>query len=506
MPDYEVVIVGAGFSGIGAAIKLGEAGITDFIILEGAEDIGGTWRDNTYPGVAVDIPLIYSYSFEQNARASRFFPRGEEIKDYADRCVEKYRLRPSIRFGCRVDRADFDETEHVWRISVAGQAPLTARFLISATGIFTQPRPPDIPGIDRFTGPIIHTADWDHDYELTGKRAAIIGTGASALQVIPEIARELAQLYVCQRTPIWVLPKIDFTIPPVVRSLFERLPATQKLVRMGANAIVEAIFVLGVVHYQQVPILARTAERIAERHLRRQVSDPRLREKLLPRYGFGCKRPSISNRYWRSFERDDVELVTESIDRITPTGIRTRDGVEREIDVLVLATGFRTSERGNIPTFPTYGQGGVELGEFWDKHRLQAYEGIATPNMPNFWMMFGPYAFSGASYFTLIDAASTHLVRCIKEARRRGATFIAVRQPAHDEYFAKMLERAGRSIFTNHCDGSRSYYFDERGDTPLLRPNTTVETWWRSRTFDLDDYSYATAEPSSRHHEADVII
>ncbi|MGH3520142.1 MAG: flavin-containing monooxygenase [Haloechinothrix sp.] len=493
MSDYEVVIVGAGFSGIGAAIRLRDAGITDFVILEGADDVGGTWRDNTYPGVAVDIPLIYSYGFDQNARATRFFPPGGEIKEYADRCVAKHRLEPYIRFGARVSRADFDEADHVWRISIESQDTITARFLVSATGIFTQPRPPGIRGVEDFTGHTIHTAAWDHDYDLTGKRAAIIGTGASALQVIPEIARELAHLDVYQRTPIWVLPKVDFTIPKALRWLFERIPLIQTAVRLGANAVVESIFVVAVVHYQQVPLLARTAENIATKHLRRQVRDPGLRDKLLPRYGFGCKRPSISNRYWRTFERPNVELVTEPIERITPTGIRTRDGVERRIDTLILATGFRTSERGNIPTFPTYGLGGVELGEFWEANRLQAYEGITTPNMPNLWLMFGPYAFSGASYFTLIDAASSHLVRCIKEARRRDATFVAVRQEAHERYFAKMLDRARRTIFTNHCAGSRSYYFDKRGDTPLLRPSTTIETWWRSRKFDLNDYRFETA-------------
>lgn len=490
MPDYEVVIVGAGFSGIGAAIRLKDAGVTDFVILEGANDIGGTWRDNTYPGVAVDIPLIYSYAFDQNARASRFFPKGQEIKEYADRCVDKYRLRPYIRFGSRVVRADFDERAEQWRISVAGRPAITTRFLVSATGIFSQPRPPAIPGVTDFAGHTMHTAAWDHDYGLTGKRAAIIGTGASALQVIPEIAREVSELHVYQRTPIWVLPKVDFEIPKLLRRLWEKLPPAQTAVRMGANAIIEAVFVVGVVHYQRIPLLARAAERIAKRHLKRQVADPELRAKLLPRYGFGCKRPSISNRYWRTFTKPHVELVTEPVERITPTGVRTVDGTEREIDTLILATGFQTSERGNIPTFPTYGVGGVELGQFWEDNRLQAYEGIAVPNMPNLWMMFGPYAFSGASYFTLIDAASSHLVRCVTEARRRGATYVAVRQDAHEKYFAKMLDRAEGTIFTNSCTGSNSYYFDKRGDTPLLRPNTTFETWWRSRRFDLDDYDY----------------
>lgn len=501
MPDYEVVIVGAGFSGIGAAIRLRAEGVTDFVILEGANDIGGTWRDNIYPGVAVDIPLIYSYAFDQNARATRFFPKGEEIKDYADRIVDKYELRPHIRFGRRLLRADFDEAGHHWRLSIAGEQPITTRFLVSATGVFSQPQLPQIEGVHDFTGRTMHTAAWDHSYDLKGKRAAVIGTGASALQVIPEIAREVAELHVYQRTPIWVLPKVDFEIPAMVRRLWEKVPLTQKAVRMGANAVVEAVFVLGVVHYRQIPMLARTAERIAQRHLHRQVRDPDLRERLLPKYGFGCKRPSISNRYWRTFTKPNVELVTDSIERITPTGVRTVDGREREIDTLILATGFQTSERGNIPTFPTYGVGGVELGQFWEENRLQAYEGIAVPNMPNLWMMFAPYAFSGASYFTLIDAASAHLARCVKESRKRGATYVAVRQEAHEKYFLKMLERVKSTIFTNNCVGSNSYYFDARGDTPLLRPNTTVETWWRSRTFRLGDYHFVELGASDRSGE-----
>ncbi|MGK5554875.1 flavin-containing monooxygenase [Actinomadura kijaniata] len=490
-PDHEVVIVGAGFSGLCVGIRLRQAGVRDFVILDAASGVGGVWHHNTYPGVAVDIPsATYCYSFEPNPRWSRAFAPGAEVRAYAEHCADKYRLRPHLRLNTRVERAAFDGTADLWRVRT-GAGEITARFLVCAVGPLDQPRDPDIPGLEDFAGKVVHTARWDHGHDLTGERVAVIGTGASGLQVIPEIAGRAARLHVYQRTPIWVFPKADFAIPRGVRRAFGLFPPLQRLVRLVTTAASEVVMVLGVVHYSKVPFLVRAAEAVCRAHLRRQVPDRALRHRLTPSYGFGCKRPSFSNRYLPTFTRDDVELVTDPIERITPRGIVTADGVERGIDTLVLATGFRILEPGATPPFPVVGPGGVELGAFWDRERYQSYEGLAVPQMPNFWLMNGPYTVTGASWFSIIEAGTTHIVRCLVEARRRRAVRVVVRQGPHDAFTADMRRRMKGTILGQpSCAGSRSYYFDRHGDAPYVRPQSGFHVWRRSRTFDLDDYAY----------------
>ncbi|HEX2314837.1 MAG TPA: NAD(P)/FAD-dependent oxidoreductase [Thermomonospora sp.] len=496
-PDHEVVVVGAGFSGLCMGVRLRQAGIGDFAILDAASGVGGVWRHNTYPGVAVDVPSVtYSYSFEPNPSWSRAFAPGEEVRRYAEHCADRYRLRPHLRLNTRVERAEFDEERNLWRVAVRtadGPAELTARFLVSAVGPLDQPKNPDIAGLDSFTGTIIHTARWDHGHDLRGERVAVIGTGASGLQVIPEIAAVARRLDVYQRTPIWVFPKIDFAIPRPVRSLFRVAPPAQRLVRAVTALVTEAIMVLGIIHYRRLPFLVRAVEAICRAHLRRQVPDPDLRRRLTPRYGFGCKRPSFSNRYFPTFLRDNVELVTTPIARVTPTGIVTADGRERAIDTLVLATGFRILEPGAMPAFPVVGLDGVELGAFWDEHRYQNYEGLSVPQAPNFWLMNGPYTVTGASWFAIIEAGCAHIVRCLAEARRRNAVRMAVRQEPHDAYTAEVRRlMCGTILFQPSCARSNSYYFDRHGDAPYVRPHSGARAWWRARTFDLDDYAYTT--------------
>ena len=267
----EVLVVGAGFSGIGAGIKLREAGFHDFVIVEQADDLGGTWRDNTYPGIAVDIAsFTYSFSFEQNPNWSRVFAPGAEIKAYADHCVDHYGLRPHLRFGTRVLDATFDETREVWRIRTS-TGDIVARYVINATGGLTQPRLPDIAGLDTFRGKVMHTARWDHGHDLAGKRVAIIGTGASAVQVVPAIAAKVDRLDVYQRTPIWILPKPDRAIPPWLQTLFARFPFAQSLVRAQTTLATEILLVFGVVYNRQTPHLVRRIEALCRRHLEAQI-------------------------------------------------------------------------------------------------------------------------------------------------------------------------------------------------------------------------------------------
>ncbi|MCP2289051.1 cyclohexanone monooxygenase [Nocardia amikacinitolerans] len=386
--DHEVIIVGAGFSGIGAAIKLREAGFEDFRIVDDADGVGGTWHWNTYPGVAVDIPSFsYQFSFDQRADWSRVYAPGRELKAYAESCVDKYGLRPRIRFGTTVTDAEFDEERHLWRLRTDTGEELRARYVISATGVLTRPKMPEIPGIGDFRGVTMHTSRWDHGQSLRGKRVAIIGTGASAVQVIPEIAPEVSQLVVFQRTPIWCLPRPDLPLPAPLRMAL-RLPGGRSLTRMISQTYVELTFPIAAHYYRSLPTAAM-AERAGLAHLRRQVHDPVIREKLTPRYALGCKRPSFSNDYLSAFNRDNVLLEIDPIREITATGVRT-DTTEHRADVLILATGFKVMESGNMPTYDLRGVGGRDLEQWWDEHRLQAYEGVSVPGFPNFFSVIGP--------------------------------------------------------------------------------------------------------------------
>jgi cation diffusion facilitator CzcD-associated flavoprotein CzcO len=490
-PDHEVVMVGAGFSGIGTAIKLDEAGIRDWAVLEAGDGVGGTWHWNTYPGVAVDIPSFsYQFSFEQRNDWSRVYAPGRELKAYAEHCVDAYGLRSRIRFNTKVAGAAFDDEHRLWRLSVADGSTVTARFLVGATGVFTQPKPPEIPGLETFAGSTMHTARWDHEEDLRGRRVAIVGTGASAVQVIPSIAPEVEKLVVLQRTPIWCLPKPDGRIGPRARGLLGRVPGAQAAARALSHAYVELNFPLPA-HFHGVVPIATGAERIGLRHLRRQVRDPALREKLTPRYGLGCKRPSFSNDYLATFNRPNVQLETTPIEAIVPAGVRTLDGDEHDIDVLILATGFQVFDRGNMPAFTVHGSDGVELAQWWDENRFQAYQGVSVPGFPNMFMILGPYGFNGASYFTLIESQSRHIVRCLRRARSTASTSIEVTREANRRYFETMLSRRDRQVFfQDSCATANSYYFDSHGDVPF-RSATTAEVAWRSAHFDLDDYRFA---------------
>lgn len=489
-PDHEILIVGAGFSGIGAAIGLDRAGMSDYLIIEAGDGVGGTWHWNTYPGIAVDIPSFsYQFSFEQSTEWSRTYAPGRELKNYAEHCVDKYGLRSRIRFATKVLAAEFDDRADLWRVQLdAAGGVLTARFLINASGVLTTPKLPEIDGVDTFGGVTIHTARWDHSQNLTGKRVAVIGTGASAVQVIPEIAPKVAQLTVFQRTPIWCFPKLDLPLPAPVRWSM-RLPGGKALQRLTSQAYVEATFPIAAQYFTVFP-LAKRMESAGRAYLRRQVRDPVVRAQLTPRYAVGCKRPGFHNTYLSTFNRDNVHLVVDPIARITPTGVVTADGTAHDVDVLILATGFKVMDSDNIPTFAVTGAGGQSLSRFWDEHRLQAYEGVSIPGFPNLFSIFGPYGYVGSSYFALVEAQTHHIVRCLTRARRRSATRVEISEAANARYFDEMMSKRHRQVFwQDSCRLANSYYFDKNGDVPL-RPTTTVEAYWRSRRFDLDDYRF----------------
>jgi cyclohexanone monooxygenase len=487
-PDYHTVIVGAGFSGIGAAVKLDKAGLHNYLLIEAADGPGGTWHWNTYPGIAVDIPSFsYQFSFEQRPDWKRTYAHGHELKAYAEHCASKYDIRPKIRFNTKVVDATFDDEHNLWRLNLESGEQIKARFLINAGGVLTTPKLPDIAGVDSFDGITMHTARWDHMQDLTGKRVAIIGTGASAVQVIPEIAPKVESLTVFQRTPIWCFPKLDVPLPRAARWAM-RVPGGMALQRLLSQAYVELTFPLSA-QYFTVFKLAKRAEVMGRAYLRREVEDPVVRDKLTPRYAVGCKRPGFHNTYLSTFNRDNVELVTDPIDKITPAGVATVEGDLHEVDVLILATGFKVMDVDSL-TYEITGHGGRSLSRFWDENRLQAYEGVSLPGFPNFFTVCGPYGFVGSSFFALIETQTHHIVRCLKRAERQGATRVEVTEAANARYFAECMRKRHTQIFwQDSCKLANSYYFDSHGDVPLRRA-TTFETVWRSRRFPLRDYAF----------------
>ncbi|AHH19987.1 monooxygenase [Nocardia nova SH22a] len=501
--DHDIVVVGAGFSGIGLGIQLKKAGMHDFVIIDAADGVGGVWRHNVYPGIAVDIPsTTYSYSFEPNPDWSKLFAPGAELRAYAEHCAEKYGLAAHLRLRTKVVSAEFDEIDSVWLVHTDA-GTVTARFLVAAVGPLDNVRYPDIPGIGDFAGTMVHTARWDDSVRFDGKRVGVIGTGASALQVVPEIAPRTAHLDVFQRTPIWVIPKPNSSVPPVARALFRAFPPAQRALRLVTDAVAEFIMTAGAVYHTRLPFLVRSVERTCLRHLERQVDDPDTRRRLTPHYAFGCKRPSFSSTYLRTYNLAQVDLVTDRIDRITEQGIvtvhvdpDTGDRTEslHELDVLVLATGFSTLQAGAMPAFPVHGLGGVELGAYWEANRYQNYQGISTPLAPNFWLMNGPWSVAGSSWFSVIESGSRHIVRTLGEIRRRGAYRAAVKQTAHDRYMSSMYKKVRHTVFSQpSCATANSYYFDRHGDAPFVRPVSGPALWWASKTFDLDDYDYRIA-------------
>ncbi|WP_330229729.1 NAD(P)/FAD-dependent oxidoreductase [Nocardia sp. NBC_00508] len=490
-PQYDAVVVGAGFGGMGAGIQLDRLGLSNYVILEREDDLGGTWHVNHYPGLAVDIASVtYSYSFEPNPHWSRLFAPGAELKKYAEHVADKYGLRRRMRFGTVVDGARWDEEYEQWVVSIEGGETVTGRYLLTATGFLSQPYTPPFPGIDAFSGKIIHTTAWEDGFDLSGRKAAIIGTGATAVQLVPEVAEKAQALTVFQRTPIWVVPKLDTAIPTPVRKLFERVPVTQKAARLINTSLLEALMVVGVLHFKQAKLMNKGAGLLAKAHLRSSVRDKETRRRLTPHYDFGCKRPTFSNHYFTTFNQSHVRLETNSIDRIEPDGIVTADGHKTEIDTLILATGFNLWDV-NFPAIEIIGRDGVNLGKFWRDNRFQAYEGITVPKFPNFLSLNSPYSYSGLSYFTTIEAQMKHMGRLFGELRRRGETTFEVTDRANAEFLDRVTAKLGSSVFYGgDCATARSYYFNPHGEAALLRPTSTLNAHREAVNFPLDDYVY----------------
>jgi len=487
--QFDAIIVGAGFGGIGAAIELKRLGYDNILIVDREDDLGGTWHVNRYPGLAVDQPATtYSYWFEPNPNWTRLYPEGAEMKRYAEHVADKYDVRRHMRFNTTVEGAQWDEDAERWRVALAGGEAITAQFLIVATGYLSQPKTPDIPGIDSFAGRIIHTALWDDSYSFDGRRAAVIGTGSTGIQAIPELAKQASELTVYQRTPIWVMPKTDIVFPPIVRRLFARVPLTQRALRLVTDNFMDLANNITMWHYRHFKV-AMKAITVGSRLQRRLlVGDKELSRKLTPEYDFGCKRPSISNTYYRSFTKPNVHLETSGIERIEPDGIVACDGTKRSIDALVLATGYDVWE-SNLPAIEIIGREGRNLGKWWREAGFQAYEGISVPHFPNFLNMASPYAWVGLSWFNTVEYQQRHMRRLFGELQSRGATTFEVTEEANARFLKDMTDRLGDSVFRlGNCATSRSYWFSPGGEPALFRPTTVRNAVRTQDRFPLSDY------------------
>ncbi|MGB2710390.1 MAG: NAD(P)/FAD-dependent oxidoreductase [Conexibacter sp.] len=485
----DIAIVGSGFSGLGMAIKLKDAGREDFVVLERAEDVGGTWQANTYPGCQCDVPSnLYSFSFAPNPDWSQTFALQPEIWAYLRRVADEYGIRPHVRLRCEVLGAEWDEGAGRWRIETSRGA-LTARVLVAGTGGLSEPALPDIPGMETFAGPAFHTARWEHDAELAGKRVAVIGTGASAVQVIPRIQPLVGQLSVFQRTPPWIMPHPGRSVRPRERLLFRMLPWLQRAVR-GAVYWGRETYVLPFKFHR----LSRLPERIARAHLEKQVADPRLRAELTPDYEIGCKRILMSNEYFPALQQPNVELVTSGIRELRPHAILTTDGTEHPVDAIVYGTGFRVSD---MPVGERLrGAGGCLLGDVWREQGLSALRGTTMAGFPNLFMLVGPNTGLGHnSIVFMIESQLAYVMDALRAMDAHGATVLDTR-PGAQAAFNDELQAAMRgTVWTE--GGCASWYLDARGRNTTLWPGTSWSFRRATRRFDLAEHVLRaeTAEP-----------
>ncbi|MGE2835914.1 flavin-containing monooxygenase [Mycobacterium sp. SMC-4] len=490
--QFDAIIVGAGFGGMGAAIQLNRLGYRKIAILDREDDLGGTWHVNRYPGLTVDVPsTTYSYRFEPNPYWSRLYAPGPELKSYAAHVADKYDLRRYMRFNTVVDSARWDEDNQIWLVSLSGGETLRAQFLVLATGYLCQPKKPDIPGIESFAGTVLHAQEWDHSYSLKGRRAAIIGTGSTGVQLIPKLAEDVADLTVYQRTPIWVMPKLDFGFGPGVQKLFAKFPATQRVLRVSSDLFMDIMVTIAMWRFRQFRPVNRAAAVIGTLHRFLAIRDKGLRRKLTPSYDFGCKRPTLSNTYYRTFNKPHVHLETAGIERIEPDAIVATDGTRRQIDTLVLATGFDVWE-SNLPAIEVIGREGRNLGKWWRENRFQAYEGMTVPMFPNMLTQASPYAWVGMSWFDTVECQMKHMERLFGEVQRRGATTFEVTEEANARFLDRMLTLLDDTVFRlGNCAGSRSYWFYSSEEAPLFRPTSVRQAVKEQQHFPLSDYAIA---------------
>jgi len=479
------VIIGSGFAGIGMAIALRKAGVTDFIILEKQQDVGGVWRDNSYPGAACDVPShLYSFSFEPNPGWTRMFAPQAEIQGYLQHCVGKYEVARHIRFGAEVRAARFDEASAQWCITEVGGRVHRAALLISATGQLSRPALPTFEGMQAFKGHVFHSSSWDHGYSLAGKRVAVIGTGASAIQFVPAIADPVAQLKVFQRSPAYILPRPDRAYSDEEKQLFAKRPWRMALHRAAIYLRYESR-ALGFTRFKG---LMKWAVGLPFRRLLNQsVSDPQLRRQLIPDYPIGCKRILLSSDYLKTLARPNVQLITEGIGRITEQGIETLDGQHHPVDTIIYGTGFAATQF--LAPMTIVGRGGVELQHAWEQG-ARAYLGLAVPGFPNFFMLYGPNTNLGHnSIVYMLESQISHVMRCWRAMQKAAATTVEVDDRAEQRFHQRIQRRLAGSVWS----ACKSWYVDAAGNNSTNWPGFTLSYRWLTRYSALRAYGFSRA-------------
>ncbi|GEB49442.1 flavin-containing monooxygenase [Streptomyces cacaoi] len=485
-----VAVIGSGFGGLGAAVRLRRAGETDFVVLERRDSVGGTWYDNTYPGCACDIPShLYSFSFAPNAEWPRSFSPQPDIREYLERVADTFGLRQHIRLGTEVQQMSWDAEELCWRVETSA-GPLTADVVVSATGPLSEPKLPDIPGLDGFGGKVFHSATWDHSYDLRGKRVAVIGTGASAIQIIPAVQPVVGELTVFQRTPAWVLPRRDRRITGLEKKLHARWPLTQKLRRLSLWGVRE----LETYVFANRPNLLPLVEKVSTLHMRRAVKDPQLRRKLTPDYRVGCKRTLLSDDYYPALAQPNTRVIDSGLAEIRGNTLVSADGREAEVDAIVFCSGFHVSD---MPVAQLVkGADGRTMAQSWAEDGMNALRGTTTTGFPNFLFVIGPNTGLGTSSMILIiEAQLNYLVDYLHKLDTLGGgaggrVALDVRPVAQHRYNARLRERIEGSVWETGCT---SWYLDAQGRPVAVWPGTTGEFRKVTREVWLEEYEVLRA-------------
>ena len=478
--DVTIAIAGAGLSGLGMAIALREDGIEDFVVLERADDLGGTWRDNSYRGCACDIAsVLYSYSDEQNPGWTRAFAGQAEIWAYMREVAHRHDVSAHMRYGHEVLAARWDESSHRWQITTTG-GDFSAEILISATGALADPAVPDLPGLDRFEGTVFHSARWDHEHDLSGRRVAVVGTGASAIQFVPEIQPRVEHLDLFQRTPPWVLPRGNPPIPRGWQRRFARHPKLLSWARRSVFSLYES-FHYGFRH----PAVMKLAERRARTHIANQVADPELRAKVTPDYRLGCKRVLGSNTWYPALCEDNVEVTTSAIAEVTPDGLLDTDGAHHDVDTIIFGTGFQVTD---VPfSHRVRGRGGELLADRW-QGSPQAHLGMSVTGFPNLFLLLGPNTGLGHnSVLLMIEAQIGYLRQVLRFRREHGLASLEPTALAQRQYVARLDRETEGTVWT--AGGCLSWYVDRTGRNSTLWPGSVRAYQRRLAEFEIGDYA-----------------